>query len=440
MDPINNNRVGASSPVEYVSPETKKEYEDLLEEVNKILKKNPLTDDDAQELERYLNRLKDIQAAGVDYKMNDFLNFLFSDINLVKGSDPDHPFLLSRTSIQALGIQNIPDSKGKLIPLTDLIGAAADPNFNPSATQSLSDMLLDFSHWSYDTFTSKLGKLKEQLDVSIKALNDLKKLQEVMNQYNVEKEQNYKNPPECWDDIPPGIQQQILAQNPPWINPNDINNPAAVKKAVTSHQNEYINMSRAYFTDGVHITPNPTNPIQSLKDIISARDDLQAQLEILDKNTPRDENGNYPSGSAADTIKKTLDDLNAQFPPDIYNSSAFEPPAHNGSITYNAETNKFSIQCEKYRKQDPKTGKISIETTKDLGNPVNQLINDGQNKDKPIAKHISDAITANQNLSSKMSDELREENTNLKQWFDTLSQIADTLNKIMLGAAQKISR
>ena len=42
MDPINNNRVGASSPVEYVSPETKKEYEDLLEEVNKILKKNPL--------------------------------------------------------------------------------------------------------------------------------------------------------------------------------------------------------------------------------------------------------------------------------------------------------------------------------------------------------------------------------------------------------------
>ena len=40
MDPINNNRVGASSPVEYVSPETKKEYEDLLEEVNKILKKN----------------------------------------------------------------------------------------------------------------------------------------------------------------------------------------------------------------------------------------------------------------------------------------------------------------------------------------------------------------------------------------------------------------
>lgn len=64
-------------------------------------------------------------------------------------------------------------------------------------------------------------------------------------------------------------------------------------------------------------------------------------------------------------------------------------------------------------------------------------ISAGHGKDNNINEAIDNAVNASQNLSSKMSDEIKAQNLNLQTWFDILTQVADSLNKTMQAIAQK---
>eukprot|EP00386_Alphamonas_edax_P015056 GDKI01046076.1.p1 GENE.GDKI01046076.1~~GDKI01046076.1.p1 ORF type:complete len:491 (+),score=-3.77 GDKI01046076.1:509-1981(+) len=468
--------------VDAVTPEVLKQFNDQLQALLDLLKKGPpYTEADSLKIQEIENNLKKMQTTppGLETNMNNMLQMLFGILDTA--ADPN-THLISPSAIEVLSTKDL-KIDGQTIQLSALLTTFLSPDYNPNATKQLGDMLLDFSKWAYNMYTDQLKDLKDQIDVATKSINDLKALQDILNMTTVDDPGNYKNPPQSWDDIPKPIQDKLRAEHPEWfLSPADqskVNNymkniskdlrneimkrcgpfplsfdklPSDLQGKVTQelgippttapsdfnkvknwihdNGNAYATMSDDYFKSPLIISADPQpDTVTAINRVLASRDDIKAQIKALE-----DGGADSGEGSPLATLKAVEADLDKQFPPDQYpiGSQVQEPK-------------KKKIESHSYVLGQPNKSQLQVVppgtvAPVDPNKALSDFILSGQDKTKGISTDLDKAVTANQNLSSKMSDEIKAKNLMLQTMFDILTQIQDALNKSITGAAQKINR
>jgi len=474
-------------------------YNKLLDEMNKILKKDPPSEKDTKELSDILKTLKEMQGTPEgqqNAELNNCLSLIFAVFEQA-GATSNNGFTFS--SVEIVGEfkkftftdPNDPTKTDKFIDIVNTSLAVTGG--------TLGDDLLDFAHWSYNMYTDQLKAMKDQIDASTNTINDVKEMQEILNMIHTDDPGNYKMPPENWDDIPKELQdkfkamypeefeikttvidttltnndywnkipkslqeelinantptygispmnQYMLTHNftPPPLNELDSvlgkgyqdkvlksqehtittssDTPKDFSKIngwIKGHMDTYVGWSTDYFKSplatSVVLIPDATTVIN---DLLTTRSDLEKQLDVLKKGGAHDEKGNpiVDKGSPADTIQKVLDDLNKYFPPNKYPAGSTYTIVKSAPGMYDTSGNFVAAA-------DP---------TADL----TKYIKDAQTTNNTINDTLDKALEANQNLSTKMSDDIKAKNLTLQEHFDILSQISDALSKIILGFAR----
>lgn len=480
-----------------VTKETKARYDELLMMISEILVKQPATEADSIALDECFKELQQMQKKGLDSTMNDTLKVLYFYMEGAGANPSQGDFKIDPVKIEALNSDDITlkvavtseDGKKTIqeLKLAEAIKVMADPSYNPTATDSLTKMLLDFSSFSYDFYTSELEGLKQQLDIASTSINNLKALQDILNMVTVDDPQTIPLNPTSWDQIPAELQDSIINEIIHSYSWKDIEKllPKDLKKKVDNElkgggfaidkggsttpqskldslspglQNEITNYIKGvkfeprtqqnlqevsnYFKnnpsryadlvtslakEGVGVTPKPEpSDIEAMNRLISARDELKAQFDSL--NALGDDEIDKGEGSAYATLKVVLEDLEKYVPSSKYPPGCTLGP---GVITDRG----FDIPVETaIRYAD---GSVGFFLPDDLHKDICGYISAGHDKNNNINEAIDNAVNASQNLSSKMSDEIKAQNLNLQTWYDIMTQVADALNKSMQSAAQK---
>lgn len=408
---------------ESVSPDVKERYDQLLEQIQKILSKKPPFDvPDSKQLERLLTELKGMHDQGLTGSMDQFLDVLFAFAEAAGANPSQNNFYLTPNQIEAMSKATLTiavDEKGSLVnksvTLPEALAIIMNPDYDPKATQKLGDMLLAFSSWGYDMYTSELKKLKEQIDIATAAINNLQALQEILNMIKTKYPDNYNFPPTTWDEIPKEIQDKLRSAIPNtgglfWNGDGTPKDMSIITNWAKNNPGTYADWSDAFFKREIGIEPNPQPDANAaLARLLSARDQLKKQLDALEKAGGKDLDKS--EGSPYATIKKVLDEVDKQISPNAF-------PYTNPPTDWDAFV--------KSRQIDP--------------NWINNFIKEGNKNNNPLADGIDKAIQSNQNLSSKMSDEIKAKNLTLQTFFDILNQVSDALSKILTGTAQKVNR
>jgi len=322
----------------------------------------------------------------------------------------------------------------------------------------------------------------------------LQNLISVLNMTKKEEQGNYKYPPESWSDIPPSIQDQIFAAHPEFFATKDINNwktysgttkdlfkkefdpalkdsdmyigsllarpsdwfskaspelkasymkdlgaqtpPVNLQKVLDfAKSDEYIKMSEAYFDKiETQIADPQPNAMEAMNKLLTSRDTLQDQIDEFDRmNTENPGSVDTAEGSAYATTKKVLDDLNKYFPPNVYQKGCViteeaVPRPKSGPPGGMSTTVMDSVMVAK----NPNGSSSEIDPLAVLS----AYINDAQPANNMLRNNLDGAVSANQNLSSNVSDELKAKNATLQEFMDIFIAVADALNKAILSAAR----
>jgi hypothetical protein len=415
---------------EYVHPEVRAKYESYMKRIQEIMGKSSFTQEDVEELRDLLRKLDNLQGLEGNMLDDKALVFVFFK---AAGIDPYSNDPVDPNKLRAL--QDISLEIGdKKIKLADALALALDPQRLKESSQVLGDMLLDFANWAYELYGEKVAQLEQQILSATKILNDLQALIEILNQLKIKYPDDFEVDPSKWksiEDIPQGLREVFAKNNvggsfhwyqdPPnsgnWVT----NNFDAVKKWATDNKGKYIDLCDVYFKQELGVIPN-LQP-DAIKNLIEARDRLAKQLQNL-IDAGNDEN---EQGSAAHALKKVVDDLNKRFPPDEYPS---DKPGEWDMDEAKKRAEEFIMAGQGYKRvvEEDEYGIKREHWEKDKDTP------------KTIADLINDANTANQFLSSKLSDDLKTLNVFLQTVYDILTQTMKTLDKATQASAQKIAR
>lgn len=448
--------VGSSAPTtESVTPEVKKKYDELLAEIQRILASGPpksaipYDGSDSKRLQEALKELKSMQDQGVTKDMSNFLDFLFYGVASTGAQDflIDPPNKIEALRDTSITISVLKDGKyvDVSMKLTNALQTVLDPNYDLDATQKLADMTLAFAHWGYDMYTSQLSKMKQQIELATAAINNLQALQEILNLIKIKIPDDFKLVPDNWKDVPkdPDVLAALMKNvegmgnkdfwkdgimpPDPKAEPKSMD---AIKAYTHDHPSAYSKILEPYFKKEYGFTADfsPPNDFVSVAvRLLTARDKLKKLLDDMEA-AAKPNAVDKSEGSPYNRIQKLLDII------DNSKDSTGQPlfPVGNSNFPY-GDPPYNTNWSEKLKNLSPdKLAELQKNLTKYIeeGNKTNNILNPA----------ISNAIQANQNLSSKMSDEIKAKNLTLQSFFDILNQVADALHKINLGSAQKISR
>lgn len=445
MDPLTGIMGVGGGTSEYVSPEQKAKYDELLKEIEQILVKGaPFSEQDSEDLASAAEELNVMRKRGLTPSMDDFVSALFAFM-AASGANPSQGnFYITPDKIE--GLSNVQITiKGSTMSLAEALNAVTDPDYDRTSTQKLNDMLLRFSNWSYGIYMDQVKNMNEQVESATAILNDLGELKEFTNMAKANLPGNYKNPPDSWGDIPQGVRDEVVkAMNlsdedfGPSGVPKDF---AKVRDWIVHNPDKYADFSEAYFKPllGVSADPQP-DPYAAAGRLLDVRDDLMKQRDRLIAA-----GADSGLGSALDTINKVLDDLNKSLPLDLF-------PYDESPTGY---ADKFSDCVEKDANgkviMDDQGLPVLTDKGKELAGGAGLLVRvggaigayiehanaAGNTSTSTVRDDIEKAFQASQNLSSKQTDELKAKNLFLQTFYDILTQIAEGLNKAILSIAQK---
>lgn len=283
---------------------------------------------------------------------------------------------------------------------------------DPNATKSIGDMAIAMVQDAFKIYTDKLKDLQAQIDISKQIITDLSNIQDVLNSIDITSPANFNWNPKSWSDIPKDL-QEILKKDYGITD---------VTKGGNWDLNKYTDAACKYFEKEIGWTTNTADAASSFNKMIAARDSLTDQLDKLDKAGA---DKNDPTG-AYQTVKKVLDDLNKSFDPKVY------PPG-----TTAKGDGSFLILSGPDGADLPGTTLDNFgDVSKNALNALAKFISAGQDKNDGIAVHVDSALSANQNLSTKMTDDMKALNTWFQQLMDVLTAIADAGSKMILSSAR----
>jgi hypothetical protein len=444
---------------EYVSPEIKAKYEELMNQIKMILNKTSYTEEDSQALEAALKDLKKLQDQGLETGMSSDLELLFLFLKSAGAKPEKGKFYLDPTALEALRSIQLDMGNGRYLTIDDALALALDPERRSDATQKLGDMLLDFSRWSYDIYAEKLKDLQKQVELATKAINQLKAILDILNKTKVIMPDDFKFTPDNLNQIPEEIKKKLRA-----MGVNDDKMIEWIKNK--DNLNTYIDLCEAYFKEELGYEPDITR--DDVLKLLSTRDELQKILDDM-----KNQGADTSEGSPYDTIQKVIADIDKQFPPDKFppgkdyeadmdqvfkpsdrfNNQIFEywlKQNPDGSYSYYRRSWVISEEDGKtwlYEDTPVSEGTFNEATRGGIDRYLNDLllipgkeyVNSGQGQSS-VKDNIDKALQSNENLSSKMSDEMKAQNTLLNTIFDILSQVLKAYDKINQSFAQKIGR
>lgn len=190
--------------------------------------------------------------------------------------------------------------------------------------------------------------------------------------------------------------------------PNNKGGTSSIFTWIEDNKEDYLKMSVEAFKNPPVSIPAPKE--DAIYQLLTARDDLIAQLKAL-KAAGGD-------SSQIEALEKILAKIDKEFPRDKFPEGCakdyrIETKDEEGNVTY---TYKYPEGADK-----------AIKAWIQLGIDGDSILED-----------IDIAVQTNSNLSSEMSDKMKEENQKLTQIFDVLSQIAKSWDRIIMGMAQKV--
>ncbi len=500
---------------DYVTEKDLARYCELMDAIAALLSKSQPTDQDAAQLNDLCKELQSMQRKGVTPQLNDMINLLFTFMQGA-GADPNTgDFLITPSAIQALGGLTAEQTKitinGQQLTLVEALQAASDPNFDPTATVKLGDMLLDLSNSVFADYDATLKELQEQIEISKTAINNLKALQDILNMVTLpdQPDINVLNPT-SWNQIPPDVQKILKEKFPeyftvdPSVSKGDLDklikeaesganyyqyltdkqkkqlemyytspdqkgnlpinaskydkkNPpgkitfdilpkelrkdfeatiktavtprtsepsdfAAIQKWIKSNPNEYAGYIEDYYKEGISFVPTPKpDSITATNDLLKARDNLKEQFDKLDAMA-KDPNVTPPvstdTGSAYATLKKVLEDIETYLPSSTYpyGSTLTQTGTDYSVVTANGVSTPI--------------------TAAQVNKDICAYISAGHDTTSSINQGIDNAVTANQNLSQTVSDQIKAENMNFQTMYDILSQVMKMLNDIIMSSSK----
>ena len=437
---------------ESVTKEVKQFYDDLLNEINAILAKPNPTQQDADDLAEALNKLNQLKTTppGLTVEMQTFSDIL---IGLVPINPTTGGFDITPNTIKALSTFELTIGGEKML-LTDAIKTMTSPENDAKNTEVLGDMLLRFANETYDMYMKQLEDLNEQLAIATAVINNLGVLEDALQQTELVDGGGFKFPPESVSDIPKEMLDKIPNKEDPigWIKKNT---------------DTYLGWVEDYYGAEVKVKPSTgADSASSINNVLTARDELQKQLDAMLAADPNIDKG--PT-SAYGTTKQALDDLEKYFPTSQYppgtrietttvttteqvpvykyvnkkNPDGSNVVDSNGNVVqervldgYETKTTTTTQQCFVDKNGNP----LKTPTVDDASKSITSYIIAGEDAGSTISQHLDKAVQANQNLSNRMTDEIKIQNANLQTMFDILTSLMSELNNQLTGFARNINR
>lgn len=415
-------KIYSSRPQENVSEEDKKAFDAKMQALLDLLAQNP---PDSLKIQATLIELKGMtKDSAMDQAVNDIIEILAAAYQTFTDKDDFKETLyFPPASLQValdLGTGQIDPQTQKPLTIRDAITSVATAAIkDPNATKSVGDLALAMVQDAFHSYETRLKDLQDQINISKEIMNDLTDIQNILNLVDINSPASFKWNPTSWDQIPPDL-QKILAK-PPY-NMTSMSN---------FNQSKFVDAACEYFTQEIGWKANPGDIAAAYNKVIAARDSLKVQLDGLaaagaDKT---DEHGAYQ------TVKAVYDSLVKSFPLDKFpaGSTVVMEKQIIGYEKTDFGTMKIEDKNKPIYADVPVVyvnGKPTKTDSKTITNALAQFIGSGQAKSPDgISELVSNAVTANQNLSSKMADDMKALNTWFQQIMDVLTAIADAYNK-----------
>jgi hypothetical protein len=404
-------------------------------------------------LKKAMKDLDQLQQGGLESNMLIDKAFLFAFLKSA-GLDPSSDVPLDPAKVLKDLLEATVDiGNGKFLTIHDALKLALDPARHENATKTLGDQLLDFARFAYSSYENKVKDLKGKLDQAIETINQIKALQDLQNKTKVDYPDDFKLIPDELSQIPKELQEKLVewylehnkppGKNPEWDAPlkkimkdpppkppespfyyilalNDNYQMDKIQKDLRDNLKEtWVDWCSDYFrTERGEI---PDLPPDAPERLLKIRDNLIKQLEDLIKNGD-DIN---KEGSPANTLDKVIKDLTDKFPLSEY------PPGSNWDEFFGkTEETVDGVKKIVYKNEEAYEAAFTAAENWVKAGKGRGTVNDNLDK----------ALSANQTLSSKMSDDLKEANLLLQQTYDICSQLMKAWDKIITGIAQKLSR
>lgn len=402
---------GGDHAIEKATQADKTEFDNLLKDIKTILDNANRTAQDVETLKQKLRRLQTMKGEGkLETGMYNAADTFLKLARAASGGSADFANLNVNTFG---GYQLVDPTTGKTSTVSQVIGIIADPNYNAAATQSLGDMLLNYSKLSYEAFANELQKLQAQIEAATKAINAMQALKELLNLVKTKMPADFKIPPTKMEDIPPELRDKVWATIPG----KDWAEKIANIKNNGDNANAFAGLCDTYYKQVLGVTVAiPTDPkgmMDMMNKLWSTRKSLAEAIEELKRQ------GVSPDDSSITSLQKVLDDVNARFPVSDY--------------PYNTKVTEYDASGRLKFVPGPGWDGSNWRTK------ITDYINKGNNENpNTISRNIDSATGSNQQLSTKVSDNIKIK----KQQFDTnyniLNQVADALAKLLLRIIQNI--
>lgn len=450
MDPINyqnpllqgvnsdTSNIISTLPQEKISAEDKAAFDKKMQDLLDILKRTrppEFTEEESRKIQTLLTELKCMPRDGtMDDAVNDILTMLDGAYKALTGKDdfantfyfPPGPLGVA-LDLPTGQIDPVTKKELTFLDFIDKVGTTIIQD--PNATKGVADMALAMVQDAFKTYTNRLEDLQKQIDISKTVINDLTDIQNILNMIDIDSPTNFTWNPSKWSDIPKGL-QDILVKD------YDITNVGGKNWSAE----KFASAANTYFSQEIGWTANPSDAAGTLNKLIAARDSLTEQLAAL-KAAGADQTD--PSG-AYKTVETLLKDIEKFFPTTTYPTGTkiemeytligYEKFDIMGTII---EDKSKPIYGDVMVAVGPDGAKLPLNPS-DLTTNLAKFISSGQTKNDGISDHINNAISANQNLSTKMTDEMKALNTWFQQLMDVLSAIEDAYNKGTTSYARNI--
>jgi len=466
----------------YNDAETAEKYKALMEELKALFAKDKWTDADIAKVQSSIESLIQLKNKNMlDDKMSVGLDLFLALLS--KHNFPEMP--LSNSFLNDIKEKAITiDYKAKQLGIDDIFGLAM---INADiAGKSLGELLLYLGTLTADKFDQVLAQLKDQLKLSQDCLEALTALREIGNQHSIRESGKFSPNPLSIDDIPLDLQAKIAQDlikftyqpivdsakgemarwegifdgtiprnSPGWTKQDDVmwrtiynsdgskkhgslmeitvdevNRTAALlfikpprsyidlDRIYNIHQGRidslnkmdedgkqwvfqwvkdssdgYKNYYKDYFKSDIPVIPKGTE--ESVLKLLATRDRILKNMEALAAQGADVDDATSPYG----TLKKVVVDINKFFPLDAYPRGTTTLPEGVSSKQAIDAVNKYIISC-----------------------------NENQSS---TMTNLEGAMTANQNLSEKATDELKAKSTVNDQLWQMFIGLGDSLKKLL---------